>query len=75
MFIQLADEINMAKVKLRKGTKYPFKHLVKIGESFTITGAVKKNVTAAYAMFKAKNNIECTITEFENNTITVLRTA
>lgn len=61
------------KVKLRKGTKYPFKHLVKPGESFTLTDAIKKNVTAAYAMFTKKNDITCTITEFENGNITVIR--
>lgn len=65
----------MNKVKLRKGTKYPFKHLVKVGESFTLTDAVKKNVTAAYAMYKSKHNIACTITEFENGSITVIRVA
>ena len=65
----------MAKVKLRKGTEYPFKHLDKPGTSFTITGKIKKNVTAAYYMYKKKHAIECTITEFENDTITVLRTA
>jgi len=65
----------MAKLKLRKNTKYPFKHLDKIGESFTLTNCIKKNVTAAYAMYKAKNNIVCTVTEFENGKIIVLRTA
>ena len=63
------------KVKLRKGTKYPFKHLDKLGASFSLTGEVKKNVTAAYYMYKKKNAITCTITEFEDGTITIKRTA
>lgn len=65
----------MSKLKLRKNTKYPFKHLDKVGASFTVSGMVKKNVTAAYAMYKAKNNIACIITEFEDGTIIVKRTA
>lgn len=67
---------NMAnKLKLRKGTQYPFKHLDKPGASFILTGKVKKNVTAAYYMYREKNDITCTITEFENGNIIVLRTA
>lgn len=62
----------MAKLKLREGTKYPFKHLEKVGHKFTVT-AEKKNVTAAYAMYKAKNNIACTISEYEDGTVTVVR--
>lgn len=65
----------MAKLKLRKNTEYPFKHLDKVGSSFTLMGKIKKNVTAAYYMYKKKNEITCTITEFENGNIIVLRTA
>lgn len=63
------------KLKLRNGTKYPFKHLDRVGGMFTLTDCIKKNVTAAYAMYKAKNNIACSITEFENGTIIVKRIA
>jgi|GEM_PF-4210804 hypothetical protein len=65
----------MAKLKLRKNTEYPFKHLDRVGASFSLSGKVKKNVTAAYYMYKKKNEIECTITEFEDGTIIVKRTA
>lgn len=65
----------MAKLKTRKGTEYKFKHLDKVGATLTLVGKVKKNVTAAYYMYKKKNPITCTITEFENDTIIVLRTA
>ena len=65
----------MAKLKLRQGTKYPFKHLEKIGDKFTLSNAVKKNVNAAYAMYKSKNNIACTINEYENGSIVVTRVA
>jgi len=64
----------MPKLKLREGTKYPFKHLEKVGDKFTVI-AVKKNVNAAYAMYKSKNNIACTITEYENGSIIVTRVA
>ena len=62
----------MAKLKLREGTKYPFKHLEKVGQKFTVE-AKKKNVNAAYAMYKAKNNIACSIVEFEGGSVTVTR--
>lgn len=65
----------MAKLKLRKNTKYPFKHLDKIGAKFTLTGVVKKNLSAAYAMYKAKNNIVCAFAEYEDGTIIVSRIA
>lgn len=65
---------NMAKLKLRKGTKYPFKHLDKIGSKFTVQ-APKSNVNAAYAMYKAKNNIACEILEYEDGNIVVTRIA
>ena len=64
----------MAKLKLREGTKYPFKHLDKVGSTFKVK-APKKNVNASYAMYKAKNNISCDIVEFEDGTILVTRTA
>lgn len=65
----------MAKLKLRQGTKYPFKHLINIGDKFTVKKAIKKNVNSAYAMYKAKNNIACIITEYENGDIIVTRVA
>lgn len=65
----------MAKLKLRKNTKYPFKHLDRIGAKFTLHDAIKKNVSAAYAMYKAKNNIACTFDEYEDGTIIVTRIA
>lgn len=63
----------MAKLKLRKGTLYPFKHLEKPGDKFSVT-AEKKNVTASYIMYKAKNNITCNIVEYDNGTVIVTRT-
>jgi hypothetical protein len=65
----------MAKLKLRGGTKYPFKHLDKVGAKFTLTDATKKNVTSSYIMYKAKNNISCDIVEYEDGKIVVTRTA
>ncbi len=65
----------MAKLKLREGTKYPFKHLEKVGDKFTVTDAKKKNVNSAYTMYKAKNNIACEILEYEDGSITVKRIA
>ena len=62
----------MAKLKLRKGTKYPFKHLEKTGDKFTVT-AEKANVSAAYAMYKKKNDITCSFAEYENGTVVVTR--
>jgi len=44
----------MAKLKLRKGTKYPFKHLDKIGAKFSVTEPAK-NVRASLSMYKKKN--------------------
>jgi len=65
----------MAKLKLREGTLYPFKHLDKVGKKFSVQ-AKKKNVTASMAMFKKNNPLfEAVITEFEDGTITVTRTA
>lgn len=64
----------MAKLKLRKGTKYPFKHLVNVGDRFTVT-AEKKNVDASYSMFKANNNIACNIVAYDNGTVLVTRIA
>lgn len=64
----------MAKLKLRKGTKYPFKHMDKVGSTFTVT-APKKNVTASLAMFKLKNVIDCDIVEYEGGIVKVTRIA
>jgi len=64
----------MAKLKLRKGTKYPFKHLDKIGASFTVN-ADKKNVTASYHEYRKRNEITCDIEEYENGDIVVSRIA
>lgn len=63
----------MAKQKLREGTKYPFKWLQKVGDKFTVTDAKKKNVNAAYAMYKARNNIACNIVEYTDGSIIVTR--
>jgi len=65
----------MAKLKLREGTKYPFKHLTKVGDKFTVKDAVKKNISASYAMYKSKNNIACSFAEYEDGTIIVTRIA
>lgn len=65
----------MAKLKTRKGTKYPFKQLEKVGDKFTIKNAIKKNLSASYAMYKAKNNIACSFAEYDNQTIVVTRIA
>lgn len=63
------------KLKLRKGTMYPFKHLDKIGKVFSVEGK-KKNIAASLAMYKKNNPLfEAIITEYEDGTICVTRTA
>lgn len=65
----------MAKLKLRKGTKYPFKHLDKVGKSFTSTEPVK-NVRASLAMYKKANTgFDADIIEYEGGIVKATRTA
>jgi len=65
----------MPKLKLRKGTKYPFKHLDKIGAKFTTTEP-KKNVSASLAMYKKKNDgFKASVLEYESGIIVVTRVA
>lgn len=65
----------MAKLKLREGTKYPFKHLEKIGQKFSVPGK-KKNITASLAMYKKNNPLfDAVITEYDDGTIVVTRVA
>ena len=50
----------MAKLKLREGTKYPFKHLEKVGDKFTVTDAKKKNnLCSIYRKQKDSNGVYC----------------
>jgi hypothetical protein len=65
----------MAKLKLRKGTKYPFKHLEKVGQRILMDGPIK-NIRASLAMYKKNNPLfEVVITQYEDGSITVTRTA
>jgi hypothetical protein len=63
----------MVKVKLHGRTKYPFKHL-EVGDKFE-TNEPKNNVMTSYRIYRSKNIITCTFTQFENGKIIVLRTA
>jgi len=66
----------MAKLKLRKGTKYPFKHLEKIGQKISISGHNVKNIRASLAMYKKSNPLfDVIITQYDDGTIVVTRTS
>jgi len=63
----------MAKLKLREGTKYPFKHLEKIGQKIAMEGAIK-NIRASLAMYKKNNPLfDVIITQYEDGTNVVTR--
>lgn len=63
----------MAKLKLREGTKYPFKHLEKIGQKILMDGKVK-NIRASLAMYKKNNPLfDVTITQYDDGSIVVTR--
>ena len=65
----------MAKLKLREGTKYPFKHLEKVGQKILLDGKIK-NIRASLAMYKKANPMfDVIITQFDDGTITATRTS
>jgi len=65
----------MAKLKLRDGTKYPFKHLEKVGQKIAMDGKVK-NIRASLAMYKKTNPLfDVVITQYDDGTIIVTRTS
>lgn len=65
----------MAKLKLREGTKYPFKHLEKVGQKISMDGKIK-NIRASLAMYQKNNPLfDVIITQYDDGTIVVTRTA
>ena len=62
------------KQKLHGKTKYPFKHLLNVGDKF-ITDKPKNNVMTSYRVYKDKLNITCSFVAYEDGTIIVTRTS
>jgi len=65
----------MAKLKLREGTKYPFKHLERVGQKMLLEGKIK-NIRASLAMYQKSNPLfDVQITQYEDGSIVATRTA
>lgn len=62
------------KEKLHGRVVYPFKHLLKIGDSFP-SDKPRNNILTSYRVYKKQNDITCSFITYDNGTTIVARTA